>query len=55
MTFAISAPTILSFTMHADSTGFSFNNPMICEIKTYSFDQPWITALPPANPLISPF
>ena len=42
ITHAISTPTIFNFTMHADSTGTSYSNPMICEVKTYSLDYPWL-------------
>ena len=49
------AQTILSFTMHQDSAGIAAPNDMLCEIKTYTTDQPWLTVLAPADPLTGNF
>jgi hypothetical protein len=36
--------------MHKDTVGIAKANNMICEVKTYTTDQPWLTVLTPANP-----
>jgi len=55
ITYGVTSPNILSFMMHSDSISFAYTQPMICEIKTYTTDLPWVTIIPPANPLTTPF
>ena len=44
--------------MHQDTQGIAKASPNICEIKTYTIDPvnaPWLSVLPPANPLTTNF
>ena len=56
ITFPVTTPqTIFSFTMNTDTQGLAFNDNMICEIKTYTTNFPWLTVLAPADPLTQQF
>lgn len=41
--------------MHKDSVATAKGNNMLCEVKTYTTDQPWLTVLTPANPATQQF
>jgi hypothetical protein len=53
--FTETMETILSFTMHEDTIGFKYNDPMLCGVKTYSTELPWLSVYKPVDPLNQSF